>query len=51
MVRLLIFLLVALSPLLRAETVIEDQGVSMSREELEHWIQLWTPQMQKAAAG
>jgi parvulin-like peptidyl-prolyl isomerase len=35
---------------LQAETVIEDQGVSMSREELEHWVQLWTPQMQKAAA-
>ncbi len=50
-VRLLILLLVSVSPLLRAEMVIEDQGVSMSREELEHWVQLWTPQMQRAAAA
>jgi hypothetical protein len=48
---MLILLLIPFSQFLRAETVIEDQGVSMSREEVEHWIQLWTPQMQRAAAA
>jgi peptidyl-prolyl cis-trans isomerase C len=35
---------------LRAQNIIEDTGVSMSRQELEQWITHWTPQMKKAAA-
>ena len=33
-----------------AENVIEDEGVGMTREELEFVVGRWTPQMQKAAA-
>ncbi len=33
-----------------AENVIEDEGVGMTREELEFVVQRWTPQMQRAAA-
>ena len=33
-----------------AQNVIEDQGVGMSREELEYIVKYWTPQMQEAAA-
>jgi peptidyl-prolyl cis-trans isomerase C len=35
---------------LRAQNIIEDTGVGMSRQELEQWITHWTPQMKKAAA-
>jgi peptidyl-prolyl cis-trans isomerase C len=35
---------------LRAQNVIEDAGVGMSRQELEQWVTFWTPQMKKAAA-
>lgn len=34
-----------------AETVISDQGVSLSREELEYVVSQWPPQMQQAAAN
>jgi peptidyl-prolyl cis-trans isomerase C len=35
---------------LQAQNVIEDAGVGMTRQELEQWINYWTPQMKKAAA-
>jgi peptidyl-prolyl cis-trans isomerase C len=35
---------------LKAQNVIEDAGVGMSRQELEQWINFWTPQMKKSAA-
>jgi peptidyl-prolyl cis-trans isomerase C len=35
---------------LKAQNIIEDNGVGMTRQELEQWINLWTPQMKKAAA-
>lgn len=34
-----------------ADVVIEDRGVSMSREELEHIVSQWTPQMKSDAAN
>jgi len=33
-----------------AQNIVEDQGVGMSREELEFIVKYWTPQMQEAAA-
>lgn len=42
--------LMAISHVGGAETVIEDEGVGMTREELEFVVRHWTPQMQKAAA-
>jgi hypothetical protein len=34
-----------------AEDVVEDQGVALSRVELEHIVKLWSPDMQQAAAN
>ena len=48
---LLITSTVCLSTGAFAETVIEDEGVSMSMEELEVLVRHWTPDMQKAAAN
>jgi len=45
---LLVFLII--SPSLFAQNVITDQGVGMTAQELEQWVKLWTPQMQRAAA-
>jgi hypothetical protein len=33
-----------------AQTVIEDGGVGMSRQELEYYVKYWVPDMQRAAA-
>ena len=40
-----------LSQSLLAQSVIEDQGVGMSREELEQVVQRWPEEMQRAAAN
>jgi peptidyl-prolyl cis-trans isomerase C len=34
-----------------AQNIVEDQGVGISREELEFLVKLWTPDMQQAAAN
>jgi hypothetical protein len=34
-----------------AKEVVEDQGVGLSREELEYIVKLWSPDMQQAAAN
>lgn len=47
-----IVLLVCLWPLaLVAQNVIQDEGVGMSKQELEYLVKYWTPQMQEAAAN
>jgi peptidyl-prolyl cis-trans isomerase C len=43
--------LLLLSSGLEAETVIEDDGVGMSREELEKIVERWTPGMRSSAAN
>ena len=42
---------IIVSSLSFAQNVVEDEGVGLSREELEFIVKLWTPDMQKAAAG
>ena len=48
---LLLAIMLFVNHLAQAQVVIEDEGVSISKEELAYLVQHWTPPMQQAAAS